>query len=181
MSETGTNVLEVRNLCKYFPIKAGLFSRVVGHVHAVENVSFTLKRGTTMGLVGESGCGKTTVGKTLLNLTPKTSGEVIFNGNVRLDELSGRELRAFRPKIQIIFQDPYASLSPRLPVGEIIGEAVREHHLVPDNELDAYVSRIMKSCGLFDYQKDRYPHEFSGGQRQRICIARAIALNSAFV
>ena len=181
MSENSTNVLGVRNLCKYFPIKAGLFSRVVGHVHAVEDVSFTLKRGTTMGLVGESGCGKTTVGKTLLNLTPKTSGEVIFNGNVHLDQLSSKQLRAFRPKIQIIFQDPYASLSPRLPVGEIIGEAVREHHLVPENELDAYVSRIMKSCGLFDYQKDRYPHEFSGGQRQRICIARAIALNPDFI
>ena len=181
MSEASTNVLEVRNLCKYFPIKAGLFGRVVGHVHAVEDVSFTLKRGTTMGLVGESGCGKTTVGKTLLNLTPKTSGEVIFNGNVHLDQLSSKQLREFRPKIQIIFQDPYASLSPRLPVGEIIGEAVREHHIVPDNELDAYVSRIMKSCGLFDYQKDRYPHEFSGGQRQRICIARAIALNPDFI
>ena len=181
MSEMSANVLEVRNLCKYFPIKAGLFSRVVGQVHAVENVSFTLKRGTTMGLVGESGCGKTTVGKTLLDLTPKTSGEVVFNGNVHLDRLSSRELRAFRPKIQIIFQDPYASLSPRLPVGEIIGEAVREHHLVPNDELDAYVSRIMKSCGLFDYQKDRYPHEFSGGQRQRICIARAIALNPDFI
>ena len=181
MSERSENVLEVRNLCKYFPIKAGLFSRVVGHVHAVENVSFTLKRGTTMGLVGESGCGKTTVGKTLLNLTPKTSGDVIFNGNVELDKMSAKQLREFRPKIQIIFQDPYASLSPRLPVGEIIGEAVREHHLVPENELDAYVSRIMKSCGLFDYQKDRYPHEFSGGQRQRICIARAIALNPDFI
>ena len=181
MSEMSTNVLEVRNLCKYFPIKAGLFSRVVGHVHAVEDVSFTLKRGTTMGLVGESGCGKTTVGKTLLNLTPKTSGEVIFNGNVQLDKLSPRQLREFRPKIQIIFQDPYASLSPRLPVGEIIGEAVREHHIVPDEELDAYVSKIMKACGLFDYQKDRYPHEFSGGQRQRICIARAIALNPDFI
>ena len=181
MSEMSTNVLEVRNLCKYFPIKAGLFSRVVGHVHAVEDVSFTLKRGTTMGLVGESGCGKTTVGTTLLNLTPKTSGEVIFNGNVHLDQLSPKELREFRPKIQIIFQDPYASLSPRLPVGEIIGEAVREHHIVPDDQLDAYISRIMKSCGLFDYQKDRYPHEFSGGQRQRICIARAIALNPDFI
>lgn len=181
MSEMSPNVVEVQNLCKYFPIKAGLFSHVVGHVHAVENVSFNIKRGTTMGLVGESGCGKTTVGKTLLNLTPKTSGEVIFNGNVHLDQLSARELRDFRPKIQIIFQDPYASLSPRLPVGEIIGEAVREHHLVPDNELDAYISRIMKSCGLFDYQKTRYPHEFSGGQRQRICIARAIALNPDFI
>ncbi len=181
MSQMSENGLEVRNLCKYFPIKAGLFSRVVGYVHAVENVSFTLKRGTTMGLVGESGCGKTTVGKTLLNLVPKTSGDVIFNGNVQLDQLSPKELRAFRPKIQIIFQDPYSSLSPRLPVGEIIGEAVREHHLVEDSEFDAYVSRIMKACGLFDYQKDRYPHEFSGGQRQRICIARAIALNPDFI
>ena len=181
MSTSSENVLEVRHLCKYFPIRAGLFSRVVGQVHAVEDVSFTLKRGTTMGLVGESGCGKTTIGKTLLNLIPKTSGEIIFNGNVHLDELSPRELRAFRPKIQIIFQDPYSSLSPRLPVGEIIREAVREHQLVPAHELDAYISRIMKSCGLFDYQKDRYPHEFSGGQRQRICIARAIALNPDFI
>ena len=174
MSSAYENVVEVRNLCKYFPIKAGLFGRVVGHVHAVENVSFSIKRGTTMGLVGESGCGKTTVGKTLLNLTPKTSGEV-------LDMLKGKSLRDFRPKIQIIFQDPYSSLSPRLPVGEIIGEAVREHNLVPESEFDAYISRIMKACGLFDYQKDRYPHEFSGGQRQRICIARAIALNPDFI
>ena len=181
MSEVSENVLEVRHLCKYFPIKAGLFSRVVGHVHAVEDVSFTLKRGTTMGLVGESGCGKTTVGKTLLNLTPKTSGDVVFNGSIELDKLSSRELRAFRPKIQIIFQDPYSSLSPRLPVGEIIGEAVREHHLVPDEELDDYITKIMKACGLHEYQKDRYPHEFSGGQRQRICIARAIALNPDFI
>ncbi len=181
MSETSTNVLEVSNLCKYFPIKAGLFSHVVGHVHAVEDVSFTLKRGTTMGLVGESGCGKTTVGKTLLNLTPKTSGEVIFNGNVHLDKLSRRALRNFRPRIQIIFQDPYASLSPRLPVGEIIGEAVREHNLVPREQFDDYIDTIMDNCGLQPFHKDRYPHEFSGGQRQRICIARALALNPEFV
>ena len=181
MADKSTNVVEVKNLCKYFPIKAGLFGRVVGHVHAVENVSFTIKRGTTMGLVGESGCGKTTIGKTILNLTPKTSGEVIFNEDTHLDKMSHKELQAFRPRIQIIFQDPYSSLSPRLPVGEIIGEAVREHGLVPDNELDAYVTRIMKACGLHEYQKDRYPHEFSGGQRQRICIARAIALNPDFI
>ena len=181
MSEMNENVLEVRHLCKYFPIKAGLFSRVVGHVHAVEDVSFTLKRGTTMGLVGESGCGKTTVGKTLLNLTPKTSGEVVFNGNIHLDQLSSRELRAFRPKIQIIFQDPYSSLSPRLPVGEIIGEAVREHGLVPKAEFDDYIDEVMDQCGLQPFQKERYPHEFSGGQRQRICIARALALNPEFV
>ena len=176
-----TYVVEVKDLCKYFPIKAGLFGRVVGHVHAVENVSFKLKRGTTMGLVGESGCGKTTIGKTILNLTPKTSGEVIFNEETHLDKLSHKELQAFRPKIQIIFQDPYSSLSPRLPVGEIIGEAVREHGLVPADQLDAYVTRVMKACGLHEYQKDRYPHEFSGGQRQRICIARAIALNPDFI
>ncbi|MGN0764566.1 MAG: ABC transporter ATP-binding protein [Aristaeellaceae bacterium] len=176
-----TYVLEVKDLCKYFPIKAGLFGRVVGQVHAVENVSFKLKRGTTMGLVGESGCGKTTIGKTILNLTPKTSGEVIFNEDTHLDQLSHKELQAFRPKIQIIFQDPYSSLSPRLPVGEIIGEAVREHNLVPADQLDAYVTRVMKACGLHEYQKDRYPHEFSGGQRQRICIARAIALNPDFI
>ena len=176
-----TYVLEVKDLCKYFPIKAGLFGRVVGQVHAVENVSFKLKRGTTMGLVGESGCGKTTIGKTILNLTPKTSGEVIFNEDTHLDKLSHKELQAFRPKIQIIFQDPYSSLSPRLPVGEIIGEAVREHGLVPADQLDAYVTRVMKACGLHEYQKDRYPHEFSGGQRQRICIARAIALNPDFI
>jgi len=175
------NVVKVEHLCKYFPIKAGLFGRVVGHVHAVEDVSFTIKRGTTMGLVGESGCGKTTIGKTILNLTPKTSGEVIFNDETHLDDLSHKELQKFRPRIQIIFQDPYSSLSPRLPVGEIIGEAVREHGLVPESELDAYVTRIMKACGLHEYQKDRYPHEFSGGQRQRICIARAIALNPDFI
>ena len=175
------NVVKVENLCKYFPIKAGLFGRVVGHVHAVENVSFSIKRGTTMGLVGESGCGKTTIGKTILNLTPKTSGEVIFNDETRLDDLSHKDLQKFRPRIQIIFQDPYSSLSPRLPVGEIIGEAVREHGLVPEAELDEYVTKIMKACGLHEYQKDRYPHEVSGGQRPRICIARAIALNPDFI
>ena len=181
MADASKNVVEVKNLCKYFPIKAGLFGRVVGHVHAVDNVSFAIKRGTTMGLVGESGCGKTTIGKTILNLTTKTSGEVIFNEDTHLDQLSHKQMQAFRPKIQIIFQDPYSSLSPHLPVGEIIGEAVREHGLVPDDELDAYVTRIMKACGLHEYQKDRYPHEFSGGQRQRICIARAIALNPVFI
>ena len=176
-----TYVLEVKDLCKYFPIKAGLFGRVVGQVHAVENVSFKLKRGTTMGLVGESGCGKTTIGKTILNLTPKTSGEVIFNEDTHLDKLSHKELQAFRPKIQIIFQDPYSSLSPRLPIGEIVGEAVREHNIVPKEEFNDYIDEIMSECGLQPYHRDRYPHEFSGGQRQRICIARALALNPEFV
>ncbi|MCE5187604.1 MAG: ATP-binding cassette domain-containing protein [Eubacteriales bacterium] len=173
-------VMEVRNLKKYFPIKAGIFGRVVGQVRAVDGVSFRIRRGTTMGLVGESGCGKTTVGKTLLRLNDKTSGEVLFKGT-EIFELGRSELRHLRPQIQIIFQDPYSSLSPRMPVGEIIGEAVREHNLVPESEFDDYITKIMRSCGLQPYHKDRYPHEFSGGQRQRICIARALALNPDFI
>lgn len=173
-------VLEVKNLKKYFPIKAGMFSRVVGNVKAVDGISFNIKRGTTMGIVGESGCGKTTVGKTVLRLNDKTSGDVIVDGK-DIFAMDKRGLRSMRPRIQMIFQDPYSSLSPRLPVGEIIGEAVREHHLVPENEFDEYITKIMRSCGLQPYHKDRYPHEFSGGQRQRICIARALALNPDFI
>ena len=173
-------VMEVRNLKKYFPIKAGMFGRVVGQVRAVDGVSFRIPRGTTMGLVGESGCGKTTIGKTLLRLNDKTSGDVLFKGR-ELFDLSKHELRKIRPQLQIIFQDPYSSLSPRMPVGEIIGEAVREHKLVPESEFDDYITKIMRACGLQPYHKDRYPHEFSGGQRQRICIARALALNPDFI
>ena len=173
-------IMEVRNLKKYYPIKAGMFGRVVGQVRAVDGVSFRIRRGTTMGLVGESGCGKTTVGKTLLRLNDKTSGDVLFKGR-ELFDLTKRELRKIRPQLQIIFQDPYSSLSPRMPVGEIIGEAVREHKLVPDSEFDDYITKIMRACGLQPYHKDRYPHEFSGGQRQRICIARALALNPDFI
>ena len=147
---------------------------------SVDGVSFAIKRGTTMGLVGESGCGKSTVGRTLLRLQSKTEGEVIFDG-VDIFKLSKKELRKIRPKIQIIFQDPYSSLSPRMPIGEIIGEAVREHNIVPPEEYEDYISRIMRACGLQEYYKDRYPHEFSGGQRQRICIARALALNPDFI
>jgi peptide/nickel transport system ATP-binding protein len=174
------NLLEVRNLKQYFPIKAGLLQRVVGHVKAVDGISFNIKRGTTMGLVGESGSGKTTVGKSILRLNEKTAGEVLFNG-VDIHELSHEELRRMRPKMQIIFQDPYSSLSPRLPVSEIIGEAVREHGLSPDEGHEAYIDHIMEICGLQPYHKDRYPHEFSGGQRQRICIARALALLPEFI
>ncbi|MFA6947476.1 MAG: dipeptide ABC transporter ATP-binding protein [Eubacteriales bacterium] len=176
----GENIIEVNNLKTYFPIKTGLFSRVTGHVKAVDGVSFHIKRGSTMGLVGESGCGKTTVGRTMLRLTPRTEGEVLFNGR-DIYSYSKEELRALRPKIQLIFQDPYSSLSPRLPVGEIIGEGIREHNIVPKEEYEDYLTRIMASCGLQGYYKDRYPHEFSGGQRQRICIARALALNPEFV
>ena len=172
-------LLEVRNLKKYFPIKTALGTQK-GAVKAVDDVSFSIKKGTTMGLVGESGCGKSTTGRTILRLLDKTDGEVIFNGQ-DVHKLSKKELRNLRTKMQIIFQDPYSSLSPRLPIGEIIGEAVREHGLVPKDKLDDYVTEIMLSCGLQPYHKDRYPHEFSGGQRQRICIARAIALNPDFI
>ncbi len=174
------NVLEVNQLKKYFPIKEGLLQRTVGYVRAVDGISFNIKRGTTMGLVGESGCGKTTVGRTILRLTDKSGGEVLFNGR-EVHELSRDELRALRPKMQIIFQDPYSSLSPRLPIGEIVGEAVREHGIVPKDEFNDYIDKIMSECGLQPYHRDRYPHEFSGGQRQRICIARALALNPEFV
>ncbi len=173
-------LLVVKNLKKYFPIKSSFLKKTIGNVKAVDGISFKIKRGTTMGLVGESGCGKSTVGKTLLRLQDKTSGEVFFNGT-EIFGLSREELRKTRPDIQIIFQDPYSSLSPRLPVAEIIGEGVREHNIVPKEEHDEYISRIMKACGLQEYHKDRYPHEFSGGQRQRICIARALALNPDFI
>ena len=173
-------ILMVNNLKKYFPIKKGFISHTVGHVKAVDGVTFNLKRGTTMGLVGESGCGKTTTGRTILRLSgEKTAGQVLFNGKEVYD-LSNKELRDLRTKMQIIFQDPFSSLQPRMPVGEIIGEAVREHHLVSKAEYNDYIDKVMDDCGLQSFQKDRYPHEFSGGQRQRICIARALALNPEF-
>ena len=174
-------ILQVNALRKWFPIKDGMIQKVVGHVKAVDGVTFNLKRGTTMGLVGESGCGKTTTGRTILRLSgEKTSGQVLFNGKEVYD-LTKKEMHDMRPKMQIIFQDPFSSLSPRMPVGEIIGEAVREHHLVPKAEFDDYIDQIMDECGLQPFHKDRYPHEFSGGQRQRICIARALALNPEFI
>lgn len=174
------NLLEVKDLQIYYPIKAGLTQKVVAHVKAVDGISFNIQRGTTMALVGESGCGKSTAGRAILDLTHKTNGSVVFNGK-EVSSNSKKEMRDLRPKMQIIFQDPYASLSPRLPVGEIIGEAVREHNIVPKNEYEKYLDKIMSDCGLQSFHKDRYPHEFSGGQRQRICIARALALNPDFI
>lgn len=174
------NLLVVKNLKKYFPIKSSFFKMTIGNVKAVDGVSFSIKRGTTMGLVGESGCGKSTTGRTILRLQDKTEGEVYFDGQ-DIFKLSKEELRKLRPKIQIIFQDPYSSLSPRLPIGEIIAEAVREHGIVPKDEIDDYITRVMEACGLQEWHKNRYPHEFSGGQRQRICIARALALNPEFI
>ncbi|MGQ5425973.1 ABC transporter ATP-binding protein [Thermophilibacter sp. ZX-H3] len=174
-------ILEVNDLKKYFPIKGGMFNRVQGYVKAVDGVSFKLRRGHTMGLVGESGCGKSTTGRTILRLAgEKTGGDVLFNGR-EVYSLSAKELHDARTKMQIIFQDPYSSLSPRLPISEIVGEAVREHNLVPKDELDDYIDKVMEECGLQPYHKMRYPHEFSGGQRQRICIARALALNPEFI
>ena len=168
------NILEVKDLKKYFPIKGGFLGGAKGAVKAVDGISFNIKRGTTMGLVGESGCGKSTAGRTILRLIEKTDGSVKFNGQ-DIYALDKKELKELRTKMQIIFQDPYSSLSPRLPVGEIIGEAVREHKLVPKKDFDDYVDKVMADCGLQPFHKDRYPHEFSGGQRQRICIARALA------
>lgn len=181
MSNNTDYILQVKDLKKYFPIKGGLLSHTVGQVKAVDGVTFNLKRGTTMGLVGESGCGKTTTGRVILRLAgEKTGGEVLFNGQEVYD-MSHKQLRGLRTKMQIIFQDPFSSLSPRLPVGEIIGEAVREHKLVSKAEFNDYIDNVMDHCGLQPFHKDRYPHEFSGGQRQRICIARALALNPEFV
>ena len=172
-------LVQVEHLKEYFPVRTG-FAKTTP-LKAVDNVSFAIKPGETLGLVGESGCGKTTAGRTILRLSGgKTGGQVLFNGQ-EIYDLSHKELRALRTKMQIIFQDPFSSLSPRLPVGEIIGEAVREHELVPKEEFDDYIDQVMDNCGLQPFHKTRYPHEFSGGQRQRICIARALALNPEFV
>ena len=176
----GETILEVKNLKKYFPVESDFFGRPTKFLKAVDDVSFTIKAGSTLGIVGESGCGKTTLGRTILRLHPATSGEIYFNG-LDINKLKPNEMNALRPSMQIIFQDPYSSLSPRMPIGEIIGEAVEEHKLVPKSELKAYVLDIMKKCGLPYHYYERYPHEFSGGQRQRICIATALALKPKFV
>lgn len=174
------NVLVVDHLVKHYPIKSGVLQRVVGQVKAVDDVSFTIKKGQTFGLVGESGCGKTTIGRTILRLTEPSGGKAIINDK-DIFALKRKELRKMRPKIQMIFQDPYSSLDPRMPVGEIIGEAVKEHGIVPKEQYRDYILKIMEDCGLRPYYIDRYPHEFSGGQRQRICIARALALNPELI
>ena len=167
-------LIEVKDLKKYFQVGRNQTLK------AVDGVNFKIYKGETLGIVGESGCGKTTCGKTVMGLYKATGGEVLFDG-VDINKLNKNEKKEFTKRAQIIFQDPYSSLSPRLPVGEIIGEAVREHNLVPKSEYADYVTKIMDDCGLQSYHKDRYPHEFSGGQRQRICIARALALNPEFV
>ncbi len=169
-------LLEVRNLKKHFPIKKGIFSRTIGHVRAVDGVSFTLERGETLGLVGESGCGKTTVGRSILRLIEPTSGHVTFNGQDLLG-LDLGELRQVRSSLQIIFQDPFSSLNPRMNIGQIIAEPIRNHLKASKVEIRDRVAYLMEKVGLHPEQIKRYPHEFSGGQRQRIGIARALALN----
>ncbi|WP_448536059.1 ABC transporter ATP-binding protein [Pseudothermotoga sp.] len=167
-------LLEVRNLVKHFPVKAGIFQRTVAVVKAVDGVSFQIKRGETFGLVGESGCGKTTTGRCVLMLETPTSGEIVFKG-VDITKLSQKQLRKLRPKMQIVFQDPFSSLNPRLPIKEIIGEAIAYHKIAKGREVERRVQELLEMVGLSVEHMNRYPHEFSGGQRQRICIARALA------
>jgi oligopeptide/dipeptide ABC transporter ATP-binding protein len=181
MSEnTQEYLVEVKNLVKYFPVRAGLLQRVVAHVQAVDDVSFTVKKGETLGLVGESGCGKTTVGRSMLRLIEPTSGEVSFD-NKNVLALNGRELKAIRRDMQIIFQDPYASLDPRVPIGESVMEGLHIHRIGSPKERFDIMIETLKKVGLEDYHARRYPHEFSGGQRQRIGIARALALRPKFI
>jgi len=174
------NLLEVRNLKKYFPVGGGLFSHREGEVKAVDGVSLTVEEGETLGLVGESGCGKSTLGRTILRLIEPTEGEVYFRGK-NLLSLSQRELRDVRREMQIIFQDPYASLNPRMRVGDIVGEGLEIHKLAAGKKKRERVMELLNQVGLREDHYDRYPHEFSGGQRQRIGIARALAVNPRFI
>lgn len=174
-------LLDVRRLKKFFPIHKGIFSRHVGDVRAVDNVSFTLEAGQTLGLVGESGCGKTTVGRSILRLLEPTSGEVLYKGQNILD-MDAAQMRRMRREIQIIFQDPYSSLNPRKTVSNLIGEALMVHNMVSsEKEKNDRVCELLNKVGLSATYLNRYPHEFSGGQRQRIGIARAIALNPSII
>ena len=173
-------LVEVRDLVKHFPVRGGILQRTLGMVQAVDGVSFDIRRGETLGLVGESGCGKTTVGRLLLRLIDPTSGSIRFDG-VDLTTIKGAALKPYRRRIQIIFQDPYASLDPRAPIADSIGEGLRIHGLGNPAERRAKVSKMMDLVGLQPYHARRYPHEFSGGQRQRIGIARALVLEPDLV
>ncbi len=173
-------LVEVRDLYKYFPIHAGLLSRHVGDVKAVDGVSFSINPGETLGLVGESGSGKTTIGRLMLRLLAKSKGEIFFEGR-DITTISRGELRKLRKEMQIIFQDPYASLNPRMTVGDIIGEPLKIHHIATGKAATARVQELLSLVGLRPYHANRYPHEFSGGQRQRIGIARALAVDPKFI
>jgi oligopeptide transport system ATP-binding protein len=179
-TSSGQPLIEVRNLQTWFPIRRGVFSRTVGYVKAVDDVSFDVGVGKTLGLVGESGCGKTTVGRTILRLIPATAGEVRFRGN-DFFAYHGEVLRKLRRHMQIVFQDPVSSLNPRMTVGNIIGEPIQVHGLAVGSEKNDRVAALLQRVGLDPSMASRYPHEFSGGQRQRIGIARAIALSPDFI
>ncbi len=180
-SQTEDVILSVRGLKKHFPISSGIvFQRQVGAVRAVDGVSFDVYRGETLGLVGESGCGKSTTGRTILQLYRPTAGSVKFEGR-ELTELKGNDLRTLRREMQIIFQDPFASLNPRMTVGSIVSEPLQIHNIKRGKELREYVESLLEKVGLNPFYINRYPHEFSGGQRQRIGIARALALNPKFI
>jgi oligopeptide/dipeptide ABC transporter ATP-binding protein len=176
-----TPLLEVKNLQKYFPVQGGFFGQIIGRVHAVDNISFTVRKGKTLGLVGESGCGKSTLGRTILRLTEPSGGEIIYEGK-DISKISSPEMRALRKDLQIIFQDPFASLNPRMSIREILSEPFEIHGLYPDAaERRTQVIELLKEVGLNPEAADRYPHEFSGGQRQRIGIARALALKPKLI
>ena len=173
-------ILEVRHLKKYFTLKKTLTGKPLSQLRAVDDVTFKIKPGETLGIVGESGCGKTTMGRTILKLYQPTSGQIFFEGQ-DIAGYKSTQMRPLRTKMQIVFQDPYSSLPPRSTVGDILAEAVKVHNIVPRAEIKDYVLSVMDKCGLRDYYYERYPHEFSGGQRQRICIARALVVNPNFV
>jgi len=178
--EAKWDLVQVKNLVKFFPVRGGVMQRVVAWVKAVDDISFTIREGETVGLVGESGCGKTTVGRTMLRLVEPTAGEVIFDGT-DVFKLRGKELKEMRRNMQIIFQDPYASLDPRTPIGESVAEGLKIHNIGNSKERYETVIEMLRKVGLEDYHSRRYPHEFSGGQRQRIGIARALALRPKFI
>ena len=173
-------LVEVKNLKKYFPIRKGLFSQISGHVRAVDDVSFDIFKGETLGLVGESGCGKTTVGRTLIRLLNPTEGSILFDGK-DISTLSRKSLLPYRPRMQIIFQDPYSSLNPRMTVGNMLSEVLHVHNIVPKSEVEREVFRLLDVVGLPKAHATRYPHEFSGGQRQRIGIARALSVKPELI